>query len=279
MVESSDSNNNFIDSKNKTLDIIIINDGLKPENEVNYKNDPFALQENFKIFLKKRKEEKLKMKTSIDILKSAKILNPDSLYIDNLRNMFISQAKSYLGVPYSKKFYSEGDEFFNSPLFLDCCGLIRKCVNDLSDYFKFSLFGWNQAYQYDILPDEITFNELKPGDLIFYSAIFYEKERWKPQYHNIVHVEIFLGGETGEQTIAAREPRGVVSYFDTYKFESSNYHSIVYRFKSVDTWLKGIHRTFCKEHLLHEEVTINNKFSLFKIEAESQSAETEIISN
>ncbi len=54
--------------------------------------------------------------------------------------------------------------------------------------------------------------------------------------------------------------------FDTYKFESSNYHSIIYRFKSIETWLKGIHRSFCKDHLWHEEVNrANNKFSLFNV--------------
>lgn len=84
----------------------------------------------------------------------------------------------------------------------------------------------------------------------------------------MVHVEIFLGGKTGEETIAGREPRGVVSVFDTYKFESSNYYNIVYRFKSIDSWLKGIHRSFCKDHLWHEEVNIKNKYSLFNAEQE-----------
>lgn len=107
-------------------------------------------------------------------MRSAKILNPDIDYQNLLRQKFIDQAKKYLGVPYSKKFYKEGDEYFNSPLFLDCCGLIRQCVNDLQEDFKFSLFGWNQAYQYDILPNEITFDQLKPGDLVFYSATFYD---------------------------------------------------------------------------------------------------------
>lgn len=96
-----------------------------------------------------------------------------------------------------------------------------------------------------------------------------------------MHVEIFLGGSTGEETIAAREPRGVVSIFDTYKFESSNYHSIIYRFKSIDTWLKGIHRTFCKEHLWHEEANLKNKFSLFNVveDAEEKIEENNIKNN
>lgn len=108
-------------------------------------------------------------------MKAAKILNPDECFRKKLRQKFIDQAHSYLGVPYAKKFYKEGDEHFSSPIFLDCCGLVRKCVNDLSDDFKFSLMGWNQQYQYDILPEEITFEEMEPGDLIFYSATFYDK--------------------------------------------------------------------------------------------------------
>ena len=34
----------------------------------------------------------------------------------------------------------------------------------------------------------------QPGDLIFYSGAYY-KEDAKPQLHDMVHVEIFLGGE------------------------------------------------------------------------------------
>lgn len=90
--------------------------------------------------------------------------------------------------------------------------------------------------------------------------------------HDLVHVEIYLGGE---KTIAAREPLGVVSIFDTYKFESSNYYNIIYRFKSIDTWLKGIHKSFCKEHLWHEEACLTNKYSLFNIPKE-EAAQTEI---
>ena len=44
---------------------------------------------------------------------------------------------------------------------------------------------------------------MKPGDLIFYSGIYY-KEKTKKQKHNMVHVEIFMGGETKEQSIGAR---------------------------------------------------------------------------
>ena len=78
---------------------------------------------------------------------------------------------------------------------------------------------WNQAYQYDTLPIDLTFDQMCPGDLIFYSGTYYNTE-FPPQKHDIVHVEIFTGGPTGEQTIGARLQRGVVQYFDSYKFTS-----------------------------------------------------------
>eukprot|EP00349_Pseudokeronopsis_sp_Brazil_P005581 CAMPEP_0202962266 /NCGR_PEP_ID=MMETSP1396-20130829/6360_1 /ASSEMBLY_ACC=CAM_ASM_000872 /TAXON_ID= /ORGANISM="Pseudokeronopsis sp., Strain Brazil" /LENGTH=276 /DNA_ID=CAMNT_0049682715 /DNA_START=506 /DNA_END=1336 /DNA_ORIENTATION=- len=64
----------------------------------------------------------------------------------------------------------------------------------------------------------------------------------------MVHVEIFTGGETGEQSIGARWQRGVVQYFDSYKFESKAYHSIQFYYRSIDTWLEGICRSFCQDH-------------------------------
>ena len=83
----------------------------------------------------------------------------------------------------------------------------------------------------------------------------------------MVHVEIFLGGDTGEQTIAARDRFGVVEYFDTYKFESENYYDIKYHFRSIDTWLRGIHKSFCVEHEWKDNlIEINSsKFSLFNV--------------
>lgn len=64
----------------------------------------------------------------------------------------------------------------------------------------------------------------------------------------MVHVEVFTGGETGEQTIGARWQKGVVKYFDSYKFESTAYHSIQFHYKSLDTWLEGICKSHCAEH-------------------------------
>jgi len=56
-----------------------------------------------------------------------------------LRQKFINQLKSYLGVPYSQKYHDLESEYYNASLFLDCCNLVRQAFNDLSDDFGFSL--------------------------------------------------------------------------------------------------------------------------------------------
>lgn len=100
--------------------------------------------------------------------------NPER--IEALRNKFVEKALSYLGVPYGKRYLTEDNPRYHSSIFLDCCGLIRQCVNDLKEDFGFMLGRWNQAYQFDILPDEIPFEKMKRGDLIFYTAT-YNKEK------------------------------------------------------------------------------------------------------
>ena len=118
---------------------------------------------------------------------------------------------------------------------------------DLREDFGFELDRWNQAYQYDTLPIDLKKDELKPGDLVFITATYYNPKMRK-QKHDMVHIEIFTGGETGEQTIGARWQKGVVQYFDSYAFVSKSYYNMKYHFKSLDTWLDGICRSHCKEH-------------------------------
>jgi hypothetical protein len=55
----------------------------------------------------------------------------------------------------------------------------------------------------------------------------------------MTHVEIFLGGPTGEQTIGARFSTGTIQIFESYKFESKKWYDAKFHFKSIDTWLRG----------------------------------------
>jgi hypothetical protein len=94
--------------------------------------------------------------------------NPESMLA--LRQKFIQTAKKYLGVPYAAMFHKEGDEFYGAPLYLDCCALVRRCVDDLFSDFGFQMGRWNQAYQCDTLPDAISLEDMRPGGKLFKSA-------------------------------------------------------------------------------------------------------------
>jgi hypothetical protein len=41
------------------------------------------------------------------------------------------------------------------------------------------------------------------------------------------------------KSIGSRWQKGVIQLFDSYKFESTLYHSIEYHFRSLDSWLEG----------------------------------------
>lgn len=204
------------------------------------------LQENFKKFLNERKKQ-IKEKT---VQAKEKIANRDTIeYQSELRQKFLNQAKSYIGVPYAKRYHEPGSAHYDSPIFLDCCALVRQALDDLKEEFGFRVGRWNQAYQYDVLGPEIAIEEMQPGDLIFYSATYYDVKKRK-QLHNMVHVEIYLGGE---QSLGARWFKGAVRVFDSYKFESTNYYDIEFHYKSIDLWLKGVCQSQCPEHCWRDD--------------------------
>ena len=80
---------------------------------------------------------------------------------------------------------------------------------------------------------------MKSGDLVFYSAKLYDKDA-RVHAHQMVHVEIFVGGETGKESIGARRKGGVVQLFDDFRFESKRFYNTIYHFRSLDTWLDGV---------------------------------------
>jgi hypothetical protein len=108
---------------------------------------------------------------------------------------------------------------------------------DLQEDFGFRLGPWNQAYQFDTLVDAQVSSpaELRPGDLVFYAGD-YTNPKATPQKFRMVHVEVFLGGES---TIGARWKKGKVSVFDSYKFVSTSWTNVEYLFCSIDPWLRG----------------------------------------
>ncbi|CAF3542371.1 unnamed protein product [Rotaria sordida] len=219
------------------------------------------LQEAFQRFREQRMNE-ICLQQRVELKRKKKICRSDSGRMYRLRLKFVEQAKRYLGIPYAKKYFEPGTSEYESKLFLDCCGLVRRVMYDLSKDFGFVIGPWNQSYMFDTLPKTIThLSDVQPGDLVFISATYYN-EKMKKQRHNLTHVEIMLGD--GEKTIGARWNNGKVQFFDSYKFISKSYHSQIYTIKSIDHWLKGICKSYCSEHPWRRPRTIKiDKKSIF----------------
>jgi cell wall-associated NlpC family hydrolase len=139
-------------------------------------NKKTSLQDHFNRFRKAKKQDiKYRNYVAEQAVKNRK----DAEFKDRLRQKFIETAKKYFGVPYGAKYWKEGEKHYNAPLYLDCCALVRQVVYDLREDFGFQLDRWNQAYQFDTLPIDLKFEEMKPGDLVFYSAIYYNEKMRK----------------------------------------------------------------------------------------------------
>jgi len=199
-----------------------------------------SLQERFLRFKKERQRERALTKRS-----ACRPINVRD--VEQLRRRFVEVCRGYLGVPYARRCHDPDEDDFNAPLFLDCCGLVRRAVQDLQEDFGFKIGKWNQAYQFETLPNEIPFEEAKPGDLVFVEGTYFDEHR-RAQRHNIVHVEVFIGADSGEATIGSRWSRSSsaegkvrgVQIHDSYKYSSKNYEIHRFIFRSLDTWLHGV---------------------------------------
>lgn len=147
--ETRQTENTTTDEKNKTNTEKVQPEPSKPQNQEN--NDiellkaiqpKGSLQESFEKFRKKRME-KFKYKKYLKEIKE-KDRNSQE-FKDELRRKFVETAKKYFGVPYAKRYLQPGEPGYDSPLFLDCCGLVRQVVYDLREDFGFSLQRWNQV--------------------------------------------------------------------------------------------------------------------------------------
>ncbi|KAL8591673.1 hypothetical protein ACOMHN_056789 [Nucella lapillus] len=169
----------------------------------------------------------------------------DPSLMEELRHKFVEQCKKYFGVPYARKYWANDTPEYNSPIFLDCCGLIRQVLRDLREEFAFRIGPWNQSYMFDTLPIALQETEMKAGDLVFMSGN-YVNPKTKKQRHSMLHVEVWYG--EGPKTIGARWNNGKVQVFDSYQFSPKSFSDEQYHFRSIDTWLLGLCKSHCDEH-------------------------------
>ena len=182
------------------------------------------------------------------IVRKGKFISKHKLRRELLRERFVALAHHYVGVPYSQRYWPKDSAEYNSPFFLDCCGLVRQILRDMAGDLKFRIGPWNQAYLFDMLPQkQLKLEEMKPGDLVFYQAKFTHPEKAKKQKHDMVHIEVFVGGETGRATIGSRIKQAKVSHHSDYAFQSKYYTVYNHYFRSIDKWLDGVLENSCRE--------------------------------
>ena len=240
MEETKDKNekNNIDENKDKKQELIIIEN-----KKCHFKSKDNSLQNNFKNFRKHINQLREKKKESKKLKPVSFKDHPER--IKELREKFVETARSLIGTPYGKKYLIKHPEY-KEDFFLDCCGLVRQVIYLMSEDLGFTLAHWNQCYQYDMLPEEIPFEKTQKGDLVFYSADYFPGQKRKRFIHDMVHVEILIGD--GEKTIGSRKKDSTVLEFNSYKLKDNKRYRYKYHFKSIDTWLRGVLKSHCKEH-------------------------------
>jgi len=186
---------------------------------------------------------------------------------DELRQRFVDTALDYVGTPFHRNYhepgnskYKPGSKLKDAPLFLDHMQLIQKVVDDLKEDFGFLLVtNCKPADCRSTLP--IAFEEsadCKPGDLIFHEEFL---EDGSPS-GRIAHVEIFLGGASGCQSIGSMPwnahsrtgEKDGVQVFDDFRIRDEK-GALAYRFHchSIATWLLAEEGSFAHGQLLLEK--------------------------
>jgi hypothetical protein len=94
-------------------------------------------------------------------------------------------------------------------------------------------------------------------------------------------VEIFTGrGPNGEGVIGSREQKKWVKEYDDYRIETSKRWKLLrYHFVSLDTWLEGTCKSFCRQHdwkkLNRTRRSPTSKKSVFASQTDSPQSDAE----
>ena len=97
-------------------------------------NKNVGLQDHFKRFRQAKKND---IKYRNYVSKQSLAHRTDPAFKDRLRQKFIETAKKYFGVPYAQRYWKPGEKYYDAPLFLDCCALVKQVVYDLREDFGF----------------------------------------------------------------------------------------------------------------------------------------------
>ena len=125
----------------------------------------------------------------------------------------------------------------------DSAAMVRCVLHQLGGALGPRNLKWNQCFLFDHLQGEITKDQLKPGDLVFWSGIYWNPSK-QQQPHKIVHVEMATGA--GQATIGVREK--TVEEYDSLIFPSLRFKDLHVHCKSIEPWLRGQFKCACPQH-------------------------------
>ena len=98
------------------------------------------LQDSFQKFQQMKidqlKQQK-KLRKAQQKRKQKERAKPENMW--NLRMRFLHELKKYMGVPYAKRYFKPGEPEYESKIFLDCCGLVRRALWNLQFLFGFRI--------------------------------------------------------------------------------------------------------------------------------------------
>mmetsp|Transcript_34552 Transcript_34552/g.107582 ORF Transcript_34552/g.107582 Transcript_34552/m.107582 type:complete len:485 (+) Transcript_34552:76-1530(+) len=169
-----------------------------------------------------------------------------------LREQFVQTAKGFIGTPYAKCYHdpadarcAPGSKLFDAPRFMDSAQLIVNAVEELKKDFGFILDVECRPYHlYQLLDQEIAdASFLEPGDFIFYEV--YNR---RTRSATIKHVEVFVSGPLGTESLGSlpwnsttrTNNKDGVQLFKSYEMEELEGEKVVgFRFFSIRPWLEA----------------------------------------
>lgn len=101
-----------------------------------------SLQERFAARAKRRADAAARVKAAEIARQSGRSAAAKNV----LREKFVAQVKAYIGTPYSTARNGQHGEHEPAPLYLDCCGLVRRALLDLKEDFGFEVGPFAQEY-------------------------------------------------------------------------------------------------------------------------------------
>ena len=126
--------------KKKAESFVIDFSGPRNSSEPKKRMSSGNLQKNFEYFQQLRMQQlkqQRKLRKAQKKKKQQERAKPENMW--NLRMKFLYELRKYIGVPYAKRYFKPGEPEYESSIFLDCCGLVRRVLWNMQYLFGFRI--------------------------------------------------------------------------------------------------------------------------------------------